>query len=82
MDVVVSISNTTVHVAGALGTPCIALLPPAQGLLWYWGVTGAATPWYESVRLVRRAPEEAWAEQVARAARMLSSDEGGVTEER
>lgn len=78
MDAIVSISNTTVHVAGALGTPCIALLPPAQGLLWYWGVTGEATPWYRSVRLVRRALEESWAEQVARAASMLSDGERGT----
>ena len=74
MDAVVSISNTTVHVAGALGTACIALVPPAQGLLWYWGVTGEATPWYESVRLVRRAPEEGWAGQVARAAAVLAEE--------
>ena len=71
MDSVMSISNTTVHIAGALGTPCVALVPPAQGLLWYWGVTGEATPWYQSVRLARRAPEEGWAAQVARAAKML-----------
>lgn len=82
MDAVVSISNTTVHVAGALGTPCIALLPPAQGLLWYWGVTGETTPWYDSVRLVRRGQDETWAEQVARAARMLPSNESGVAQDR
>jgi tetratricopeptide (TPR) repeat protein len=73
MDAVVSISNTTAHVAGALGVPCITLVAPAQGLLWYWGVTGETTPWYESVRLVRRAPDEGWAEQVARAASLLSA---------
>jgi tetratricopeptide (TPR) repeat protein len=74
MDAIVSVSNTTVHFAGALGVPCIALAPPAQGLLWYWGVTGEATPWYRSVRLVRRAPAEGWARQVARAATLFERD--------
>jgi tetratricopeptide (TPR) repeat protein len=74
MDAVVSISNTTVHVAGALGVPCVALVPPAQGLLWYWGVTGETTPWYRSVRIVRRTPQEGWAGQIARAANMLEQD--------
>lgn len=31
MDAVLSISNTTVHVAGALGLPVTAILPPAYG---------------------------------------------------
>ena len=78
MGVQFAFPTRTVHVAGALGTACIALVPPAQGLLWYWGVTGEATPWYESVRLVRRAPEEGWAGQVARAAAMLAEGERGT----
>jgi tetratricopeptide (TPR) repeat protein len=71
MDAIVSISNTTVHVAGALGLPCIAIVPPAQGLLWYWGAAGETTPWYQSVRLARRTSGEGWAEQVTRAGKML-----------
>jgi hypothetical protein len=60
-----------VHLAGALGVPCTVLAPPAQGLLWYWGATGERTPWYESVRVVRRSANEDWAAQVARAAAFL-----------
>jgi len=71
MDAIVSISNTTVHFAGALGVRCIALVPPGQGLLWYWGTAGDATPWYRSVTLVRRASDEGWADQVARAVSLL-----------
>lgn len=75
MDAVVSISNTTVHVAGALGVRCVALVPPGLGLLWYWGSVGDTTPWYRSVSLVRRASDEGWAEQVARAVDVLERDE-------
>jgi tetratricopeptide (TPR) repeat protein len=72
MDRIVCISNTTVHLAGALGAPCIVLAPPARGLLWYWGVAGAATPWYASVTIVRRAPGAPRAGQIAAAAAMLA----------
>lgn len=71
MDRIVSVSNTTVHMAGALGAPCIVLTPPGQGLLWYWGAEGERTPWYDSVRVVRRTRKESWADQVQAAAKLL-----------
>jgi hypothetical protein len=71
MDHIVSVSNTSVHLAGALGAPCTLLAPPAQGLLWYWGAAGDATPWYASIRIVRRAPGHTWGEQIAAAAEIL-----------
>jgi tetratricopeptide (TPR) repeat protein len=72
LDHVVSVSNTTVHMAGALGATCTVLVPPAQGLLWYWGAGGASTPWYASVRIARRAPGQTWADQIASVAETLS----------
>lgn len=71
MDRIVSVSNTTVHMAGALGVACIVMPPPARGRLWYWGVEGETTPWYASVRIVRRARDEDWRAQIARAAALL-----------
>jgi hypothetical protein len=71
LDHVVSISNTTVHIAGALGAPCILMAPPARGLLWYWGGAGEMTPWYRSVRIVRRALSASRSGQVADVARTL-----------
>lgn len=72
LDHIVSVSNTTVHLAGALGVPCTVLVPPAQGLLWYWGVSGEITPWYASVRIQRRRAGETWDAQVAAAAARLT----------
>ena len=51
-DLVVTVSNTTAHLAGALGVPCIVLVSDAGGKLWYWGM-GDKTPWYNSVRIER-----------------------------
>ena len=71
LDAIVSVSNTTVHVAGALGKPVFVLAPPARGLHWYWGLKGDRTPWYPSVRVVRRDVRTPWSVQVAEAAALL-----------
>jgi len=60
LDLVISTSNTTVHVAGALGVPCWLLLPRTRPILWYWGYRGDTTPWYPSLRLLRNAQESNW----------------------
>ncbi|HYD71568.1 MAG TPA: tetratricopeptide repeat-containing glycosyltransferase family protein, partial [Candidatus Binatia bacterium] len=68
LDCIVTVSNTTAHVAGALGLKCLVLVPPTHGLHWYWGVEGATTPWYPTLSLVRRALGAPWDEQIAEAA--------------
>ncbi len=73
LDHIVTISNTTAHVAGALGLNALVLAPPAQGLHWYWGVEGAQTPWYPSLRLIRRARDTPWDEQIEDAAARLAA---------
>lgn len=60
LDLVISTSNTTVHVAGALGIPCWLLLPHTRPILWYWGYRGDTTPWYPSLRLYRNPRESDW----------------------
>lgn len=67
-DRVVTISNTTAHMAGALGVSTLVLVPPERRLLWYWGVEGdERTIWYESVRLSGH-DAGGWPAQAARAA--------------
>lgn len=71
LDYVVTVSNTTAHVAGALGLKCVVLVPPTHGLHWYWGVEGATTPWYPTLTLVRRTLGAPWEEQVDAAAAIV-----------
>ncbi|MDX2143314.1 MAG: tetratricopeptide repeat protein [Rhodospirillaceae bacterium] len=53
LDLVVSVSNTTVHVAGATNVP-VWLALPNKGLgLWYWFQRRADSPWYPSMRIFR-----------------------------
>ncbi len=52
MDEVVSIQNSTVHVAGALGVPTTILLSAASE--WRWGTSGSSNRWYGSVTVERQ----------------------------
>lgn len=65
LDAVLTIDNSTVHFAGALGRPTWLLVPtPAD---WRWRTSGTTTPWYDSVRIHRRPPGGAWAPVLAAA---------------
>ncbi len=79
MDHIVSVSSTLVHLAGAMGLSAQVLVPPGRGLHWYWGLEGAQTPWYPSLRLVRRTLDEPWEAQIARAAENLDAALEGKT---
>lgn len=72
LDIVVTTSNTTAHLAGALGKTCHLLLPRAQGIFWYWGYDGDRTPWYPSIRIHRNTRDDDWRELVARVAGVLA----------
>lgn len=56
LDLVISTSSTTVHVAASQGAPCWVLLPETRGVPWYWGYRGETTPWYPSIRFFRKTP--------------------------
>lgn len=60
LDGVVTSSNTTAHIAGALGKPTWLMIPGSRYVLWYWGHEGDRTPWYPSVRLFRGPPHRDW----------------------
>ena len=54
VDMVVSASNSNVHIAGAMGIPTWTILPLARGLLWFWFLDREDSPWYPSVQLFRQ----------------------------
>ena len=58
IDLVVSISNTTVHTAGALGVPTWVLVDTRPMLIW--PVEKTKTSFYPSVTVVRKPDNETW----------------------
>lgn len=53
-DLVITVSNTTAHLAGALGVPTWVLLPFGHFQPWYWFSERSDSPWYPSVKLYRQ----------------------------
>ncbi|MCA9115881.1 MAG: tetratricopeptide repeat protein, partial [Planctomycetaceae bacterium] len=58
LDLVISVDNATVHLAGALGCEVWTLLPRAAD--WRWQQTGETSPWYPSMRLFRQPAADDW----------------------
>jgi len=69
LDLVISVDNSTVHMAGALGVPVWTLLP--YGCDWRWMRDVPDTPWYLTMKLLRQDGTGDWAEVFCRAAKML-----------
>lgn len=62
LDLVITVSNTTAHLAGTLGVPTWLLLPaPGYGLLWYWGLDRTDSLFYPGIRCFRQAAPGDWA---------------------
>ena len=59
-DAVVTVSNTTAHLAGALGRPTWIMVPHGRAHLWYWFKEGARSPWYPQVRVRRQQRGQTW----------------------
>ncbi len=69
LDLVISVGNATVHIAGAVGTPAWTLLPMVPS--WRWMVAGEESPWYGNVRLFRQPQPAQWQPVLDRLAAML-----------
>ena len=63
MDLIISIDNSTVHMAGALATPVWTLLPFQSD--WRWMTERQDSPWYPEMRLFRQTEPGAWADVIA-----------------
>jgi ADP-heptose:LPS heptosyltransferase len=72
-DVIVSTSNTTAHLAGAVGANTLLMLPFASGRHWYWHEERQDSPWYPSMRLFRQRVVGDWSELIAEVATALQA---------
>lgn len=60
LDLTITVSNVTAHLAGALGRPVWVIAPPAgRSLFFYLMAEGEGTPWYPGMRIFRHGHGEA-----------------------
>ncbi len=71
LDLVISVCNTAIHMAGALGKPVWVLVPARAG--WRYLQRGARMPWYPSARLYRQPRPGEWGVVFAEIERALGA---------
>ena len=71
LDLVVSVCNTNVYVAGALGKEVLVMAPFVPE--WRYGISGEAMVWYPSARVFRQPRYGEWNEVVSRVVAACSS---------
>ena len=64
-DLVVTVSNTTAHLAGALGRPTMLFVPQSGGRLWYWFSDRTDSPWYPRMQVMRQKVGQSWKDLVS-----------------
>jgi len=74
LDVVVSVQTAVIHLSGALGRPCLVMVP--QTPEWRYMVGRPAIPWYGSVRLFRQEGGVGWSPVIDRVAAALAAGAG------
>jgi len=54
LDVFITVSNSTAHLAGALGVKTLLIKPDNHASFHYWNYNDGKTPWYESVVIISK----------------------------
>lgn len=73
LDLVISISGTSAHVAAGLGRPTWVLLPRGPGLSWFWFEDNDHSPWYPNCELYRQAIVGHWRDVLKKVGRDLEA---------
>jgi tetratricopeptide (TPR) repeat protein len=71
LDLVITVQTAVVHLSGAIGHPCWAMVPRAPE--WRYGTRGTSMPWYQSVDLYRQCSRGNWRDTVESVAEDLSA---------
>ena len=74
-DMVITTSNTTAHLAGAIGKKVILLLPFSKGRFWYWHHENKQSLWYPSVTVNEQLKMDDWLEVIQVVANNISLEQ-------
>jgi ADP-heptose:LPS heptosyltransferase len=73
-DIVVTCSNVTAHIAGALGKKTFLYVPFGRGKLWYWHDEGGKSIWYPSIKIFTADTPGHWGEVFNEIANVIKQD--------
>jgi tetratricopeptide (TPR) repeat protein len=65
-DFVVTTSNVTAHLTGAIGKKGMVLLPFSKGKIWYWHSGEGQSVWYPSLQLTSQIQMNDWTDPIIR----------------
>lgn len=63
-NIVVTTSNSTAHLAGALGKETLLLLPCGNSRFWYWQDIDNVSLWYPSIRIFKQEEQGDWSKPI------------------
>ena len=52
LDLFITVSNSTAHLAGALGVNTLLIKPKNHATFHYWNQPGSTTPWYKNITII------------------------------
>ena len=73
-DFIVTTSNVTAHIAGALNKKTYLIVPFTQGKIWYWGINKKNCQWYPSIKILNSNALEDWKKPVKELHDLLSKE--------
>ena len=76
-DLVITSSNSTAHLAGAIGKETLLLVPYSRGKIWYWHDVEGRSLWYPSIRIFRQKSYGDWAAPLNDISRYLQEKKYG-----
>jgi len=76
-DFIVTVSNTTAHIAGALGKKTFLLLPKGKGRLWYWSTIQNKSLWYHSIEVIEQNLTGQWDPAIDNLSKKLENYKNG-----
>ena len=73
-DFVITTSNITAHLAGALNKKTYLIVPFTDGKGWYWGINEDSSIWYPSIKVLRSENLKDWKNPIKNLLNLLSQE--------
>lgn len=63
-NLLITTSNTTAHIAGAMGKEALLMLPCGNARFWYWHDIDGISLWYPSIRVFKQEKRGDWSKPI------------------